>query len=334
MKITGLPARVAVALTDIVALVDAAGGVPATWKATIAQIRSALMPVVLSGADVSGVLPLASVASPTTTGLVKVSAGSWVTVAATLVDADVSGTAAIAGTKVAPDFGAQNVVTTGIAKLGGATVSATGTIRLSDACSINSITGGVDRPMISHSGGTVIVGDASNIAVIINRANAAGQMFNQVNGNNHLTINPAGIQIGSSTFDLGGGSVGVMGWTNATTAPTTNPTTGGIMFAAAGAGKWRGPSGTVTTFGVADPHCPRCGRDFAIEHQNDTLGEHLAVCLPCLIDALQAAGISAAGFTITDKRGTTKAQWDAEHANAKAREAAAVAADAANKVKP
>ena len=76
MKITGLPARIAVALTDIVAIVDAAAGTPATWKATVAQIRSALLPIVLTGAaDVSGALPVANIAPSGTNAQVLTTTG-------------------------------------------------------------------------------------------------------------------------------------------------------------------------------------------------------------------------------------------------------------------
>jgi hypothetical protein len=53
-----------------------------------------------------------------------------------------------------------------------------------------------------------------------------------------------------STVSLGGGS-GVLGINNAATAPTTNPSGGGVMYAEAGALKWRGSSGTVTTIAPA-----------------------------------------------------------------------------------
>lgn len=48
-----------------------------------------------------------------------------------------------------------------------------------------------------------------------------------------------------------GGGVGVMFVANATTLPTTNPTGGGILYVDAGALKYRGPSGVVTTIGAA-----------------------------------------------------------------------------------
>lgn len=49
---------------------------------------------------------------------------------------------------------------------------------------------------------------------------------------------------------LGSGS-GVISIGNAATAPTTNPTAGGILYAEAGALKYRGSSGTVTTIAAA-----------------------------------------------------------------------------------
>ena len=48
---------------------------------------------------------------------------------------------------------------------------------------------------------------------------------------------------------------------NATTNPSTNPATGGILYSNAGAGTWRGSGGTVTAFGPAGPHCGECGYD-------------------------------------------------------------------------
>lgn len=48
-----------------------------------------------------------------------------------------------------------------------------------------------------------------------------------------------------------GGGVGVLFLGNRTTAPTTNPAGGGILYCEAGALKYRGSSGTVTTLGAA-----------------------------------------------------------------------------------
>jgi len=55
---------------------------------------------------------------------------------------------------------------------------------------------------------------------------------------------------GSATTSYGGGNA-VIGITNATTVPSTNPTGGGVLYAEGGALKWRGSSGTVTTIANA-----------------------------------------------------------------------------------
>jgi hypothetical protein len=89
----------------------------------------------ISSADVTGTLPLTAggtgattaVAARTNLGLGTLSTLSAVTTAeitnATIVDADVSGTAAIAGSKINPAFGAQNISTTGTLGAGATTVS-------------------------------------------------------------------------------------------------------------------------------------------------------------------------------------------------------------------
>ena len=55
--------------------------------------------------------------------------------------------------------------------------------------------------------------------------------------------------VGTST-QFGTGT-GVLGMANATTVPTTNPTGGGVLYIQAGALKYRGSSGTVTTIAPA-----------------------------------------------------------------------------------
>jgi hypothetical protein len=57
-------------------------------------------------------------------------------------------------------------------------------------------------------------------------------------------------QFASATLSVGGGA-GVIGIANATTVPTSNPTGGGILYVEAGALKYRGSSGTITTLGAA-----------------------------------------------------------------------------------
>lgn len=86
---------------------------------------------------------------------------------------------------------------------------------------------------------------------------------------------------------------GVVYLANAATLPTTGvPVSGVLLYADAGAFKGIGTSGTVTTIAAAHPHCPTCGRDFALEWRNTRTKEHMAVCMPCQKKALEAAGVS------------------------------------------
>jgi hypothetical protein len=64
-----------------------------------------------------------------------------------------------------------------------------------------------------------------------------------------MTITADG-NIGFNGTSFGGG-VGVRFMGNAATVPTSNPTGGGILYAEAGALKWRGSSGTVTPIAPA-----------------------------------------------------------------------------------
>lgn len=69
----------------------------------------------LAGSGVSGILPLTKEASPTSTGLAKVSSGNWVSSASTLVNADVSSSASIDYSKLGTgtqSLGAQQFAST------------------------------------------------------------------------------------------------------------------------------------------------------------------------------------------------------------------------------
>ena len=54
------------------------------------------------------------------------------------------------------------------------------------------------------------------------------------------------ISLFGRSFSFGGGT-GVLEVTNASTAPSSNPTTSGLLYSASGAGVWRGSSGATTT---------------------------------------------------------------------------------------
>lgn len=61
----------------------------------------------------------------------------------------------------------------------------------------------------------------------------------------------AGVQIGATSAQFGGGNGGMVGITNTPTPPTTNPVGGGVLFVENGALKYRGSAGTVTTIAPA-----------------------------------------------------------------------------------
>ena len=58
------------------------------------------------------------------------------------------------------------------------------------------------------------------------------------------------VSLCSLTAGLGSGSK-VIGIANASVVPTTNPVGGGVLYVQAGALRWRGSSGTVTTIAPA-----------------------------------------------------------------------------------
>lgn len=61
----------------------------------------------------------------------------------------------------------------------------------------------------------------------------------------------ADVNLGLNATNQFGGGEGVIGIGNATPVPSTNPAGGGVLYAEAGALKWRGSSGTVTTIAAA-----------------------------------------------------------------------------------
>lgn len=84
-------------------------------------------------------------------------------------------------------------------------------------------------------------GVAAGSPITWTTAGAIASATGNLNWNKSIAIN---------TTSMGGG-VGVFAMANAGTAPTTNPTAGGVLYIEAGALKYRGSSGTVTTIALA-----------------------------------------------------------------------------------
>ena len=115
--------------------------------------------------------------------------------------------------------------------------------------------------------------------LFLNTANASYiQMFDSTGGN-------LGIGGPASTTTLGSNVEFILAIYNTDTEPANN--IGGVsIYAYGGAAKVRGGSGTITTFGAADPHCQRCDRDFAMEWENEKYGK-LAICAWCLSEKFE-----------------------------------------------
>lgn len=97
---------------------------------------------------------------------------------------------------------------------------------------------------VQGSVNTTANGFAANTVVVA--ANASGDR-SYSNGGVRVAKN---LLVGGTTL-LGDNGVGEIGITNATTVPTTNPSNGGVLYVQAGALKYRGSSGTVTTIAPA-----------------------------------------------------------------------------------
>jgi hypothetical protein len=108
-----------------------------------------------------------------------------------------------------------------------------------------------DFIQMQNSGGTAIAGITSGGRGYF----ADGITSYIVRGGDGLTAmivgNGRNVQFGSSGGSGAGGGSAVIGIANATTVPTSNPTGGGILYVEAGALKYRGSSGTITTIANA-----------------------------------------------------------------------------------
>ena len=139
-----------------------------------------------------------------------------------------------------------------------ATMPTTGTLRLGGAVATNQIVwsdGATDYAIVkTESGGngmefgsTSHAGNYYGSSVTIY---SGGTVFLYAAGGEVLRLEGAGISLGGGAGSYGAGTK-VVFIPNRTTVPTTNPVGGGILYAEAGALKYRGSSGTVTTIAAA-----------------------------------------------------------------------------------
>ncbi len=129
----------------------------------------------------------------------------------------------------------------------GSSVATAGDIRGASGFNIQYNVGGVNRPLIQGSSGAQIVigGFAANECLgIINRVTTGGTIYNQINGNNYLTI--------TETLTTSGNPIAFGSGTNSTNGSLRFPYNGGAatpLMTARGSG---GANVNVIQFGVGD----------------------------------------------------------------------------------
>ncbi len=121
----------------------------------------------------------------------------------------------------------------------------------SDAAAIESIfnTGGSSPDETITIGGDGNTDDFHSLNISVNGRSMI-QLWNaHASNSQNINFNDTMSLGASQTVDTEGALVFRM--KNATTVPTTNVSGGGVLYAEAGALKWRGSSGTITTLGIA-----------------------------------------------------------------------------------
>jgi hypothetical protein len=192
------------------------GTLASTVKAGAALGATAVQPATsptLSGLTITGLA-----------GVVKAAAG--VLAAATIVNADVSASAAIDGSKIAPNFGAQNIVTTGYLQVGtGASAPTTGDIRIFNNTAgivARTAAGGADLPLLrTNSGNTTIVGNTVGQTVI---DSAPGGHVFAVSGSQVVGLTGSALSITSAAIVWGASATPVISQTLDATATVIGKT--------------------------------------------------------------------------------------------------------------
>jgi hypothetical protein len=151
-----------------------------------------------------------------------------------IVNSDVSATAAIAGTKIAPNFGSQNVVTTGTLGAGAtslSTLSTSGAATLNSAAVTNNATvGGTLGVTGAATLGSTLNVTGTTTAAAINATNVAASGTATVTGatslNGGLTMDTDKFTVADATGNTAiAGTLGVTGATSLTTLGTSGAAT-------------------------------------------------------------------------------------------------------------
>jgi hypothetical protein len=130
---------------------------------------------------------------------------------------------------------------------------AIGTTSPASKLHVNNATGIITYATIGNINGGTQVGVTASGASVLSAFATNALLFGQQSGTTFvetMRIDSSG-NLGIGTTSFGASSVKVIGIGNATTVPTGNPTAGGVLYVEAGALKYRGSSGTVTTIANA-----------------------------------------------------------------------------------
>ena len=114
-----------------------------------------------------------------------------------------------------------------------------------------SLASGSGNTVIGWNAGVGQTAGSGNILIGFNIAAPSLSGSDQLNIGNTIYGNLSTGNIGFKTTNQFGSGTGVIGIANAGAVPTTNPTGAGVLYVEAGALKYRGSSGTVTTIAAA-----------------------------------------------------------------------------------
>jgi len=155
-------------------------------------------------------------------------------------------TAASARINYSSTLGTLSLQTTDSSTIGAVIRGVVGqTVNLQEWQSFNGLSG-VTVASIDNSGKITAAGDISSSGLITATSGVATSAIKNTSQVATIVIgtNNKNIQLAGSTLDAGNGS-GVIGITNATTAPTANSSAGGILWVEGGALKYLGSTGSA-----------------------------------------------------------------------------------------
>jgi hypothetical protein len=241
VAITESPTVVSTATVGLQGIAGAKGDTGATGATGPSGVISVTAPITNTGTSSSAIIGITqSSLSLTRSQISDFTSGTVANISGTVTASQVSGLPAIYAS-----LGAANAFT-----VGGHSITAEATAV--KPLVIKAIAGqSANLQEWQNSAGTALAFISASGQIKTTTNLQTPNIQNATDGLTNIVISTArNIQLGSGTLSVGGGSA-VIGIANASTIPTSNPTAGGILYVEAGALKYRGSSGTITTLGAA-----------------------------------------------------------------------------------